>query len=67
MFPPDSGQWIAIALLTPFWWALTLFVLAFLADVSPRWRPRVARLFNWLERSRETSANEPRISSGVAA
>ena len=60
-------MWIAIALLTPFWWAMGLFVLALLGDLSPWWRPRVARLFNWLERTHEPSPNQPAISPAVAA
>lgn len=61
-----TGTWIAIALLTPFWWGLGLFILAWLGDVSPRVRPRVSRLFDYLERTRAESSNEPAISHAVA-
>jgi hypothetical protein len=60
-----TATWIAIALLTPFWWGLGLFILAWLGDVSPRVRPRVSRLFDSLERTRATSPNEPAISHAV--
>jgi hypothetical protein len=30
-----TATWIAIALLTPFWWGVGLFILAWLGDVSP--------------------------------
>ncbi len=42
--------WITIALLAPFWWALGLFLLALLGDVSPAWRARVSRLFDRFDR-----------------
>ncbi len=45
----NTFSWIAIALLTPFWWGLGLFVVALLGDVSPGWRTRVSRLFDRLE------------------
>ena len=67
MFTMTTPTWIAIALLTPFWWALGLFVLAVLGDLSPRWRTRVTRLFDWLERTCTESPNEPTISHAVAA
>ena len=35
-----TATWIAIVLLTPFWWGLGLFILAWLGDVSPPLRPR---------------------------
>jgi hypothetical protein len=63
----NAAVWIAVALLTPFWWALGLFILALLGDMSPAWRPRVSRLFDWLERTRAESPNEPAVSRGVAA
>jgi len=47
-----TATWIALALLTPFWWGLGLLILAWLGDVSPPLRPRVSRLFHWLERTR---------------
>jgi hypothetical protein len=47
-----TAIWIAVALLTPFWWGLGLLVLAWLGDVSPRLRPRVRRLFDSLEHTR---------------
>jgi hypothetical protein len=67
MFTFTSATWIPIALLTPFWWALGLFVLAVLGDLSPRWRTRVSRLFDWLERTRTESPDEPTISRADAA
>jgi hypothetical protein len=62
-----TATWIAIALLTPFWWGLGLLILAWFGDVSPRLRPRVSRLFDWLERTRTESPNEPAISRAAAA
>jgi hypothetical protein len=62
-----TAAWIAIALLTPFWWGLGLFILACLGDVSPLLRPRVSRLFDWLERIRAESPTEPAMSRAVAA
>ena len=62
-----TATWIAIALLTPFWWGLGLLILAWLGDVSPRLRPRLSRLFDWLERTRVEGPNEPAISRAVAA
>jgi len=47
----NTGTRIAFALLLPFWWGMGLMVLAVLADVSPRWRPRVSRLFDRLDRT----------------
>ena len=61
-----TATWIAI-LLTPFWWGLGLLILAWLGNVSPRLRPRVSRLFNWLERTRAQSPHQPAISRAVAA
>jgi hypothetical protein len=58
-----TATWITIALLAPFWWAMGLFALAVLGDVSPGWRPRVSRLFNWLksgQNERPTSTAVPR-------
>lgn len=62
-----AATWITIALLTPFWWGLALFIVALVGDVSPAFRPRVSRLFDWLDRTREESPTEPAISRGVAA
>ena len=62
-----TATWIAIALLTPFGWGLGLFILAWLGDVSPPLRPRASRLFDWLERTRAESPNEPAVSRAVAA
>jgi hypothetical protein len=45
----QTATWIAIALLAPFWWGLSLFVLALLGDRSPWWRPRVSHLFDRIE------------------
>ena len=67
MFALNSVTWIGIALLTPFWWALGLFVLALLGDVSPWWRPRVSRLFERLERLHAEPASKPESSSAIAA
>ena len=49
----QTATWITIALLTPFWWGLGLFVLALLGDLSPGERARVSRLFDRLERRQE--------------
>ena len=62
-----TATWVAVALLTPFWWAMGLFILAVLGDLSPRWRPRVSRLFDRLERTRAESPNEPAMSRSIAA
>ena len=62
-----TATWIAVALLTPFWWAMGLFILAVLGDLSPRWRPRVSRLFDRLERTRAESLKEPAMSRPIAA
>ena len=61
----DTVSWIAIALLVPFWWGMSLLVLAVLGDLSSWWRPRVSRLFAWLERTREepNEAAHPALSS----
>jgi hypothetical protein len=63
-----TATWITIALLTPFWWGLGLFILALLGDVLPAFRPRVSRLFDWLERTRTDtkSPTEPSISRAAA-
>ena len=55
-----TAIWIAIALLTPFWWGLGLFILAWFGDVSPPLRGRVSRLFDCLER---TGAESPNVSA----
>ena len=62
-----TAAWIAIALLTPFWWGLGLFILAWLGDVSPPLRRRVSRLFDWLERMRAESPTEPAMPRAAAA
>ena len=49
MFGLTMNQWITVALLTPFWWAVGLFVIALLGDLSASWRVRASRLFNRLE------------------
>jgi hypothetical protein len=41
-------MWITVALLTPFWWGLGLFVLALLGDLLPGWGEHVSRLFDRL-------------------
>jgi hypothetical protein len=61
-----TATWIAVALLTPFWWGLGVFILAWLADVSPLLRPRASRLFDWLERTHAESPNERVISRPAA-
>jgi hypothetical protein len=63
----NTAAWIAIALLTPFWWGLGLFILAWFGDVSAPFRARVSRLFDWLERTRAESPNESAISRAAAA
>ena len=62
-----TAIWIAIALFMPFSWGLGLFILAWLGDVSAPLRPRVSRLFDWLERTRAESPNEPAVSRAAAA
>ena len=62
-----TGTWIAIALLTAFWWALGLFVLASLADVSPWVRRRASSLFEWLEGRGAETASGAAIARVVAA
>ena len=61
------ATWIAIALLTPFWWGLGLLILAWFGDVSAPLRPRVRRLFDWLERTPAESPTEPAILRAAAA
>jgi hypothetical protein len=62
-----TAIWIAVALLTPFWWGLTLFMLALVGDGVPAFRPRVSRLIDWLERTPAESPTEPATSRAVAA
>ena len=62
-----TATWIAIALLTPFWWGVGLLILAWLGDVSAPLRPRVRRLFDSLERTRAEPPTEPAISRAAAA
>ena len=62
-----TPTWVAIALLTPFWWSLGLLILAWLGDVSPPLRPRASRMFDWLERTRAESPNDAAISRAAAA
>jgi len=59
--------WITVALLTPFWWGLTLFILALVGDELPAFRPRLSHLIAWLERTRAESPAEPATSRAVAA
>jgi hypothetical protein len=66
MFALNTVTSIACALLTPFWWGLGLFILACLGDALPRLRPRVSRLFGWLERTRVQPPNGPAISPAAA-
>lgn len=49
MFALSTGDWIAVALLAPFWWGLGLLVLALLGDIAASWRGPVGRLFDRLE------------------
>jgi hypothetical protein len=67
MFALSAAAWIAIALLTPFWWALGLLILALLGDVWPRWRPHVSRLFDRLDRTRVQPSTRRAISTAAAA
>jgi len=67
MLIPNTARWIAIVFFTPFWWALGLFVLALLGDLSRRFRPRVSRLFDLLDRTRLEPPNEPAYSSAATA
>ena len=60
-----TATWIAIALLTPLWWGVSLLILAWLGDVSPRLRLRVSRLFNWLEHTRMESPNLGHSGRGI--
>ena len=62
-----TAIWIAIALLTPFWWGVGLLILAWLGDVSAPLGPPVRRLFDWLARTRPESPTEPAISRAAAA
>ena len=64
-----TAQWTAIVLLTPFWWAMGLLVLALFGYLFPWWRRHVAPLFDKLnqmatERSTDrvdrVAAREPR-------
>jgi hypothetical protein len=67
MFALDPAASIAIALLTPFWWGLGLFIIACLGDLFPRFRPLVSHLFDRLERTRVQPPIEPAISTAAAA
>ena len=67
MFALSSVASIATAFLIPFWWGVGLFILVLLGDMSTLWRPRVSRLFDWLERTGVESPNEPAASRTVAA
>jgi hypothetical protein len=53
MFESSAVTWMFVALLVPFWWGMGLLVLALLGDMSPRWRVRISRLFDRLDRMRE--------------
>jgi hypothetical protein len=50
MFGLTSVEWVGVALLTPFWWAMGLFVLALLGDIWPPMGVRVSHLFDELKR-----------------
>jgi hypothetical protein len=67
MFALNTATRITIALLTPFWWGMGLLVLALLGDVSLRWRGRVSRLFDRLERMRGEPPTSTRIPQRFAA
>ena len=51
-----TAAWIAIALLTPFWWGLGLFILAWFGDVSPRVLEKLNAEVNKVIGSEETKA-----------
>ena len=64
-----TAQWTTIVLLTPFWWAMGLLVLALFGDLFPWWRRHVAPLFDKLnqmatepstDRVDRVAAQEPR-------
>ena len=48
-----TAMWITVAVLTPFWWGLGLFVLALVGDLWPGGRAHVSRLLDHLERRQE--------------
>ena len=55
-----TATWIAIALLTPFWWGLGLFILAWFGDVSPGCG-RVSHAVRLAGRTRAKSPTERRF------
>jgi hypothetical protein len=67
MTAPDTriASWIAMALLTPFWWGMGLMGLALLADLFPWCRERVFAVFNRLERTPEDPSMD--VPNRVAA
>jgi len=63
-----TARWILIALLTPFWWASGLMLLALVAGVLPSGRAQLFRLFDRLQRTpRARRVPTPRSVSRVAA
>jgi hypothetical protein len=59
------ATWIAIALLAPFWWGMSLLALALLADYFSWWRERVLDVFARLERTPKEPATD--VPNPVAA
>jgi hypothetical protein len=49
IFGSTAVDWAAFFLLTPFWWAMGLLVLALLGDIWPPMGARVSRLFDELK------------------
>jgi hypothetical protein len=67
MFALNTGSWIAVALLVPFWWGMGLLVVALLGDVSPWWRVRATGLFDRLEGTHSGSTQRAALPSRRAA
>ena len=67
MFALNTGTWIAVALLAPFWWGMGLLAVALLGDLSPSWRVRATRLFDRLEGTHSGSAEDAALPSRQAA
>jgi hypothetical protein len=47
-----TSRWVLTALLTPFWWASGLMLLALVADLFPSCRARIFDLFYRMDRTR---------------
>jgi hypothetical protein len=63
-----TARWILITLLTPFWWASGLMLLALVADLLPSCRARLFGLFDRLnQRQRPATRRDRRNAAGVAA